>query len=43
MLGAVAQWERESIAERVKLGIRHRQSQGGWTGGNKPAATEIEG
>ncbi len=43
MLGAVAQWERESIAERVKLGIRHRQSQGGWTGGHKPAATEIEG
>jgi site-specific DNA recombinase len=43
MLGAVAQWERESIAERVKLGIRHRQAQGGWTGGHKPAATDIEG
>jgi site-specific DNA recombinase len=43
MLGAVAQWERESIAERVKLGIRHRKSLGGFTGGHVPTATAVIG
>lgn len=43
MLGAVAQWERESIAERVKLGIRHRKAQGGFTGGYAPTATQVIG
>ena len=43
MLGAVAQWERESIAERVKLGIRHRKSLGGFTGGYPPTATTVIG
>lgn len=28
MLGAIAQWERETIAERVTMGIRHRKAQG---------------
>jgi site-specific DNA recombinase len=43
MLGAVAQWERESIAERVKLGIHHRKAQGGFTGGHVPTATAVIG
>jgi site-specific DNA recombinase len=43
MLGAVAQWERESIAERVKLGINHRRAQGGFTGGHTPTATTVIG
>lgn len=43
LLGAVAQWERESIAERVKLGKNHRKSQGFWTGGHVPAGCQVIG
>jgi site-specific DNA recombinase len=43
LLGAVAQWERESIAERVKLGVNHRKSQGFWTGGHVPAGCQVIG
>jgi site-specific DNA recombinase len=43
LLGAVAQWERESIAERVKLGKNHRSAQGFWTGGHIPAGCQIIG
>lgn len=43
MLGAMGQWERESIAERVKLGMRHRQSQGFWVGGVVPACCKLDG
>lgn len=37
MLGAIAQWERETIAERVTMGIRHRKAAGGFVGGTPPA------
>ena len=43
VLGAIAQWERESIGERVTLGRRHRQAAGGWMGGHVPAACQVEG
>lgn len=36
MLGAIAQWERETIVERVTMGIRYRKSQGGFVGGQVP-------
>lgn len=43
MLGAMAQWERETIAERVTMGIRHRKSQGGFVGGRAPAGLRAVG
>lgn len=41
MLGAIAQLERETIAERVTMGMRHRRSQGGFTGGRPPAGCRV--
>lgn len=43
LLGAIAQWERETIAERVTFGIRHRKAQGGFVGGRPPAGLRAEG
>jgi site-specific DNA recombinase len=43
MLGAMAQWERETIAERVTMGIRHRKAQGGFVGGRPPAGLRVVG
>lgn len=41
MLGAIAQLERETIAERVTIGMRHRRAQGGFTGGRAPAGCRV--
>jgi site-specific DNA recombinase len=41
MLGALAQLERETIAERVTMGMRHRRAQGGFTGGRPPAGCRV--
>jgi len=41
MLGAIAQLERETIAERVTIGMRHRKLQGGFTGGRTPAGCRV--
>jgi site-specific DNA recombinase len=41
MMGSMAQWERETIAERIRLGIRQRQEQGAWLGGSVPAGCKI--
>ena len=41
MLGAIAQLERETIAERVTMGMRHRRAQGGFTGGRPPAGCRV--
>jgi len=43
ILGSVAQWERETIAERIKLGIRQRIQDGGWIGGPAPAGCVVVG
>lgn len=43
MLGAVAQWERESIAERVRLSVHHRRSIGGFIGGPIPSCCMVVG
>lgn len=40
MLGAIAQWERETIAERVQMGMNHRRAQGGFLGGPPPAGLQ---
>ena len=41
MLGAIAQWERETIAERVQMGMNHRRAQGGFLGGPPPAGLRV--
>jgi site-specific DNA recombinase len=41
MMGSMAQWERETIAERIRLGVRQRQEQGAWLGGSIPAGCRI--
>ncbi|MFM2090168.1 MAG: hypothetical protein RLZZ127_657 [Planctomycetota bacterium] len=41
MMGSMAQWERETIAERIRLGIRQRQQDGAWLGGTIPAGCRV--
>jgi site-specific DNA recombinase len=41
ILGSVAQWERETIAERIRLGVRQRIQEGGWIGGPVPAGCKV--
>jgi site-specific DNA recombinase len=43
VLGAIAQLEREQIAERVTGAIRHIQAKGGFHGGNVPCGFYPEG
>lgn len=43
LIGLIAQWERETIAERVTVGMRHRLSQGGFVGGRIPAGLQVTG
>lgn len=43
IMGAVAQLERETIAQRVGASMRHLRSKGFWTGGRPPPGTKIVG
>ncbi len=43
LLGAVAQWERETIADRVQTAMSHRKAQGGFVGGPVPAGMRVVG
>lgn len=43
LLGAMAQWERETIAVRVKMGMRHRLAAGGYVGSAVPAGCRVVG
>jgi len=43
MLGGIAQWERETIAERVQGAMDHRRIQGGFVGGPVPAGLRAVG
>lgn len=43
LIGLVAEWERETIAERVTVGMRHRMAQGGYVGGRVPAGLRVVG
>lgn len=36
VLGAVAQWERETISERVAVALQHKAARGEYTGGGVP-------
>lgn len=42
MLGAIAQWERETIGARVSASRQHAKKQGFWTGGAIPAGLVVE-
>jgi site-specific DNA recombinase len=42
MLGAIAQWERETIGARVSASRQHAKRQGFWTGGAIPAGLVVE-
>jgi site-specific DNA recombinase len=43
LIGLVAEWERETIAERVSVGMHHRMAQGGYVGGRVPAGLRVVG
>lgn len=43
IMGAVAQLERETIAQRVGASMRHLRSKGFWVGGRPPPGTRIIG
>ncbi|WP_406945716.1 recombinase family protein [Halobacillus sp. SY10] len=36
LVAAMAQWERENLAERVRFGMERRLMEGGWSGGPVP-------
>ena len=42
ILSVFAQFERESIAERIRLGIRRRKAENGWLGGPVPVGCRID-
>ena len=41
ILASVSQWERETIAERTRDAMRHKQSQGEYIGGHAPYGFEL--
>lgn len=41
ILASVSQWERETIAERTRDAMRHKQSQGEYIGGGAPYGFEL--
>lgn len=43
LLGAVAQFERESIGQRTSLAAQKRLADGGWVGGHVPAGCAVVG
>lgn len=42
LVAALAQWERENLAERVRFGMREKVSQGQWHGSKPPYGFNIE-
>jgi site-specific DNA recombinase len=42
LVAALAQWERENLAERVRFGMREKVRQGQWHGSKPPYGFEIE-
>lgn len=42
ILGAVAQWERETISERTKAALAFKRSQGEYTGGGVPFGFRLD-
>ncbi len=43
VLVSVAQWERETIAERTKAALDHKKAMGEYAGGNRPFGFELDG
>lgn len=41
LLGAIAQWERETIGARTKAAVHHARKQGFYTGGPVPAGAQV--
>jgi DNA invertase Pin-like site-specific DNA recombinase len=42
VLASVSQWEREAIGERTSNALRHKQSRGEYTGGDRPFGYRVE-
>jgi site-specific DNA recombinase len=43
LVAAIAQWERENLGERVKMGMEKNFRKGGWNGGEPPYGYRLEG
>src|SRR5690606_26351454 len=43
LVGAMAQWERENLAERVRMGMERRASEGKFNGSAAPYGYRLEG
>lgn len=43
LIALIAQWERETISERVTMGMQHRLAEGGWVGGRIPPGCAVIG
>lgn len=41
LVAAIAQWERENLAERVRMGMEENFLKGGWNGGEPPFGYKI--
>jgi site-specific DNA recombinase len=41
MLGVFAEFEREMIVERTRIGLARKAARGEWTGGTAPSATAM--
>nr|WP_261798201.1 recombinase family protein [Brevibacillus massiliensis] len=42
LVASIAQWERENLAERVKMGMEKNFRKGGWNGGEAPYGYRLE-
>ncbi|MED2135337.1 recombinase family protein, partial [Brevibacillus porteri] len=42
LVAAIAQWERENLGERVKMGMKKNFRKGGWNGGEPPYGYHLE-
>lgn len=42
ILGSVSQWERETIGERTRDAMRHKQAQGEYIGGEAPYGFQVQ-
>jgi len=43
IVGSIAQWERENLAERVRMGMERRAAEGKWNGSAIPYGYRLEG
>jgi site-specific DNA recombinase len=43
LLGSIAEWERGTIGDRTRAGVKERVRQGGWGGGSAPFGYKVVG